>query len=173
MFELSFGEILLVTTVALIVLGPERLPAVARFLGRMVAKVQHLVNNVKAEITAEVGLNEFKQVRDELQSSAEDFRQDLNREAEQLRQTEREIRQEVDALPYWERLPAQRTPADFGITGEADAAFEGAWVAQQQRRHDGASSLAQQSRSRRKARAYSHINRPAVRLGARRQRKSN
>lgn len=171
MFELSFGEILLFTTVALIVLGPEKLPALARFLGRMTAKVQNLVNNVKAEISAEIAVDELKMVRDQFEASAQSIRDDLHQQAKQLH----EVKQEVDNIPYWDKLPPQRTPADFGIAmDDDDMQAERDWVARAQTHIEQPISLAQKSRRRRKdVRPYQHINRHNQRIGARRQHKLN
>ena len=169
MFELSFGEILLFTTVALIVLGPERLPALARFLGRTFDKVQHFVSNVKAEIGAEIALDDFRQMKQELEESAQSLRQDLHDQAEQLRQ----VKQEVGDIPYWDKLPPLRTPADFGLTDDADMHAERHWVATEQARGEEPSThIAQKSRQRRKhIRPYQQISRHSAHIGARRQSK--
>lgn len=174
MFELSFGEILLFTIVALIVLGPERLPALARFLGRWMAKIQNLVNNVKAEISAEIAVDDLKQMRDEFQASAQTIRDDLREQAAQLQQ----VKQDVDEIPYWDKLPPQKRPEDFGIRSEdAEMAEERAWLMAQQQASDfdaRGRSLSQLSRQRRKSiRPYQHINRQAQRIGARRQMKQS
>ena len=174
MFELSFGEILLFTIVALIVLGPERLPALARFLGRWMAKIQNLVSNVKAEISAEIAVDDLKQMRDEFQASAQTIRDDLRDQAAQLQQ----VKQEVGDIPYWDRLPPQKRPEDFGIISEySDMAEERAWLLAQQQAGEHAThgrSLSQLSRRRRKdIRPYQHINRQAQRIGARRQMKQS
>ena len=174
MFELSFGEILLFTIVALIVLGPERLPALARFLGRWMAKIQNLVNNVKAEISAEIAVDDLKQMRDEFQASAQTIRDDLREQAAQLQQ----VKQDVDEIPYWDKLPPQKRPEDFGIYNEdAEMAEERAWLMAQQQASEQETrgrSLSQLSRQRRKnIRPYLHINRQAQRIGARRQMKQS
>ena len=174
MFELSFGEILLFTIVALIVLGPERLPALARFLGRWMAKIQNLVSNVKAEISAEIAVDDLKQMRDEFQASAQTIRDDLRDQAAQLQQ----VKQEVGDIPYWDRLPPQKRPEDFGIISEdSDMAEERAWLLAQQQASDQEArvrSLSQLSRRRRKdIRPYQHITRQAQRIGARRQMKQS
>ena len=174
MFELSFGEILLFTIVALIVLGPERLPALARFLGRWMAKIQNLVNNVKAEISAEIAVDDLKQMRDEFQASAQTIRDDLREQAAQLQQ----VKQDVDEIPYWDKLPPQKRPEDFGIHREdAEMAEERAWLMAQQQDSDfdaRGRSLSQLSRQHRKnIRPYLHINRQAQRIGARRQMKQS
>ena len=174
MFELSFGEILLFTIVALIVLGPERLPALARFLGRWMAKIQNLVSNVKAEISAEIAVDDLKQMRDEVQASAQTIRDDLRDQAAQLQQ----VKQEVGDIPYWDRLPPQKRPEDFGIISEdSDMAEERVWLLAQQQAGEHETrgrSLSQLSRRRRKdIRPYQHINRQAQRIGARRQMKQS
>ena len=174
MFELSFGEILLFTIVALIVLGPERLPALARFLGRWMAKIQNLVNNVKAEISAEIAVDDLKQMRDEFQASAQTIRDDLRDQAAQLQQ----VKQDVDEIPYWDKLPPQKRPEDFGIHNEdVEMAEERAWLMAQQQasEHEARGrSLSQLSRQCRKnIRPYLHINRQAQRIGARRQMKQS
>ena len=56
MFEISFGEILLIGVVALVVLGPERLPTVARTLGALVGRAQRFVATVKADIQQQANL---------------------------------------------------------------------------------------------------------------------
>ena len=168
MFELSFGEILLFTTVALIVLGPERLPALARFLGRWMAKIQNLVNNVKAEISAEIAVGDLKKMRDDIHNTALDVRAGLNDQAQQFRQ----IKQDVGDIPYWDTLSPQKTLADFDHDADMDA--ECAWIAEQQETAlpSPNAALSQQSRRRRRdIRPYQHINRQAQRIGARRQHK--
>lgn len=157
MFELSFGEILLFTTVALIVLGPERLPVLARFLGRTLARIQNMVNNAKAELGADMGLQDFQQMKADLQASAQSLKDDLQQQAQQ-------IQQDIQpSLPSWHHSHWQNEVDD-------DMLSERAWTAQQQNMPK--STVAQQSRQRRKnIRPYQHINPRAKRIGARRQHK--
>lgn len=86
MFELSFAEILIFSVVALIVLGPEKLPVLARFAGRTLAKIQNMVHNVKAELGAEMGLQELEQMKSQLQWSAQNLKHDLQQQADALKQ---------------------------------------------------------------------------------------
>ncbi|HJT50377.1 MAG TPA: Sec-independent protein translocase protein TatB, partial [Nitrosospira sp.] len=60
MFEISFTEILVIATVALVVIGPERLPKVARTLGHLFGRAQRYVNDVKSDIQREMELEELK-----------------------------------------------------------------------------------------------------------------
>ena len=60
MFDISFSEILVIATVALIILGPERLPKVARTLGHLFGRGQRYVNQVNNDIQREMELEELK-----------------------------------------------------------------------------------------------------------------
>ena len=65
MFDFSFGELALIGTVALVVLGPERLPKVARTVGEWVGKAQRYVSQVKSDINREIELAELKKLQEE------------------------------------------------------------------------------------------------------------
>src|SRR5215510_11285056 len=56
MFDIGFSELLVIAVVALIVIGPERLPKVARTLGHLFGRMQRYVNDVKADIAREMEL---------------------------------------------------------------------------------------------------------------------
>ncbi len=70
MFDFSFGELAVIGTVALIVLGPERLPRVARTVGEWAGKAQRYVAQVKADINREVELAELKKLQEEARDVA-------------------------------------------------------------------------------------------------------
>ena len=91
MFGLGFGEILLIAAVALVVLGPERLPKVARSAGLWVGRIQNFINNVKTELSQQAGVAEFRQARDSIEAAARSFEHDINANVHS-------IRGEVDAL---------------------------------------------------------------------------
>ena len=65
MFSFSFGEILVIATVGLIVIGPERLPETARFLGHLFGRVRRQVNDVRADIRREMQLEDMKHIHRE------------------------------------------------------------------------------------------------------------
>ena len=83
MFDVGFWEIAIVAVVALVVVGPERLPPLARTVGLWVGKARRMVADVKADIDREVRESEFSEVknlgaqiteaRHKVQSSSEDF----------------------------------------------------------------------------------------------------
>jgi sec-independent protein translocase protein TatB len=92
MFDFSIGEIAVIGVVALVVLGPERLPKVARTLGEWIGKAQRYVNEVKSDINREMELAELKKLQEEarsaaqsIQSSVQGLQADLNRAAAELK----------------------------------------------------------------------------------------
>lgn len=76
MFEISFGEVLIISLVALVVLGPERLPAVVRTFGVLLNRMQRFAASVKADMAREAGMQRWQQWRDELHTLADDLSQE-------------------------------------------------------------------------------------------------
>ena len=70
MFNFSFGEIFVITLVGLIVIGPERLPETARFLGHLIGRVRRQVNSVRADIHREMQLEDMKNIHREFSDAA-------------------------------------------------------------------------------------------------------
>ena len=60
MFDIGFTELLLVGLVALVVLGPERLPGAVRTAGLWVGRLKRSFNNIKAEVEREIGADEIR-----------------------------------------------------------------------------------------------------------------
>lgn len=88
MFDVGFSEIMVVAVVALIVIGPERLPKVARALGHLFGRAQRYVNEVKTDIQREMELDELKKlqtsVQDTVNSIENTVRQGVQETQEQL-----------------------------------------------------------------------------------------
>ena len=72
MFEIGFSEIALIAVVALLVLGPERLPGVARTVGALVRRARASWQNVKGEIERELAAEDMKKSLDEARRAAAD-----------------------------------------------------------------------------------------------------
>jgi len=62
MFDVGFSELIMVGLVSLLVIGPERLPKVARVVGFWIGKMQQMIANVKVEITEELHAEEIRQL---------------------------------------------------------------------------------------------------------------
>jgi len=71
MFDFSFGELAMIGAVALVVLGPERLPRVARTAGEWIGKAQRYVSQVKSDINREMELAELKKLQEEARNAAQ------------------------------------------------------------------------------------------------------
>ena len=71
MFDVGFSELMLIAVVALVVIGPERLPAVARTLGHLFGRLQRYVNDVKADISREIELDELKNFKNQFEEAAQ------------------------------------------------------------------------------------------------------
>ena len=70
MFDIGFSELMVIGLVALIVIGPERLPRVARTLGILAGRLQRYVADVKADINREVELDELRKMKDSVTQAA-------------------------------------------------------------------------------------------------------
>ncbi len=73
MFEIGFWELVLIMVIALIVLGPERLPEVARTVGRWVGKARGMARSVKAEIDRELAAEELQRVLSKQAANVDPF----------------------------------------------------------------------------------------------------
>jgi sec-independent protein translocase protein TatB len=80
MFDLGFTEMLLIAAVALLVLGPERLPKAARALGEWVGRMQRYVNDVKSDINREIELSELRKFHDDVKGAASSFENTIRSE---------------------------------------------------------------------------------------------
>ncbi len=91
MFDFSLSELMVVMVVALIVIGPERLPKVARTLGHLYGRAQRYINGVKADIERDMAVEEFRQLQQKVQAEASALEQSMQ-------QTNQTVQQEVQAL---------------------------------------------------------------------------
>ncbi|KPK07685.1 MAG: hypothetical protein AMJ64_06035 [Betaproteobacteria bacterium SG8_39] len=92
MFDIGFTELMVIGVVALIVVGPERLPRVARTAGALLGRLQRYVADVKADINREVELEELRKMKDTVQQAASEFESSMN---EDLRKAETDLNRSV------------------------------------------------------------------------------
>lgn len=78
MFDFSFTELLLMLVVALVVIGPERLPRVARTMGYWVGRARAVFNSVKKDVEREARLDEIKDAERDFRRAEREFRRDLD-----------------------------------------------------------------------------------------------
>jgi sec-independent protein translocase protein TatB len=80
MIDFGFDKIALIGAVALIVIGPEKLPRVARTVGHLLGKAQRYVADVKAEVNRSIELDELKKMKSEFEGAARDVGQTVQSE---------------------------------------------------------------------------------------------
>jgi len=78
MFDIGFSELVVIAIVALIVIGPERLPKVARTMGHLFGRMQRYVNDVKADISREMELDELKKMQASMEDAARSMRDSVD-----------------------------------------------------------------------------------------------
>ncbi|MCY7387369.1 MAG: Sec-independent protein translocase protein TatB [Burkholderiales bacterium] len=96
MFDMSFSEIAVIGVVALVVLGPERLPKVARSAGHLFGRLQRYVATVKADINREMDTSELAKIKQEVQDAAKSFEQSVQQQASIVERETAAISQSVD-----------------------------------------------------------------------------
>ena len=91
MFGIDFSELMVIMVIALIVLGPERLPKVARTLGMLWGQAQRYINGVKADIARDMAIEELRQMQQRVQQEASSLEQSVNQAAQNVGQQVREL----------------------------------------------------------------------------------
>lgn len=119
MFDIGFSELLLIAIVALVVLGPERLPKAARFAGLWVRRARSQWDSVKQELERELEAEELKRNLHSVQASLRDAQSQLREghdhvqaQGQALREDlarDVDIRTSVDSAPS---VPVEPSPAD-------------------------------------------------------------
>jgi sec-independent protein translocase protein TatB len=116
MFDIGFSELLVIGIVALVVIGPERLPKVARTLGVLFGRLQRYVTQVKSDISREMEMAELGKVKTEFENAARSFKTDIESNASEverdMREAQTSIERELDAArPATPVLEPDFTPA--------------------------------------------------------------
>jgi sec-independent protein translocase protein TatB len=88
MIDFGLTKMMLIGVVALVVIGPEKLPKVARMAGSLFGRAQRYINDVKAEVSREMELDELRKIHDDAKKAASEVEQSI---ASQMSQTESEL----------------------------------------------------------------------------------
>jgi len=132
MFDIGFSELMVIAIVALVVIGPERLPKVARTAGLLFGRLQRYVNDVKADVSRELQLDELKKMQADMQESARSFERSISSEMQTVEQTVDETVQSAqtyvqDLAPTADALALSETPAVTAVVpGDAAGPAESA-----------------------------------------------
>jgi len=95
-FDLGLSKLAVIGVVALVVIGPERLPRVARTVGTLLGRAQRYLADIKAEVNREMQLDELKSMRDHVRDAASSFETAVH---DNLRQTSAELGNAFDSSP--------------------------------------------------------------------------
>ncbi|KOQ79435.1 preprotein translocase subunit TatB [Stenotrophomonas maltophilia] len=107
MFDIGFSELLVIAVVALVVLGPERLPKAARFAGLWVRRARNQWDSVKQELERELQAEEIKRQMQDVRQSMQDTENQLRASGEALRREAQQAQRQGDELVQEVRAPAQ------------------------------------------------------------------
>jgi sec-independent protein translocase protein TatB len=111
MFDIGFSELLVIAVVALIVIGPERLPKVARTAGLLFGRLQRYVNDVKADIQREMELDELKKLRSQFEEAARSVEQSVTEVDRELRTASDELNRSIAGEAQAPASPQAESPA--------------------------------------------------------------
>lgn len=95
MFEIAFSEIMIIMVVALVVIGPERLPQVARTLGKLWNRMQRYVNQVKQDVNSSIALEELREAERKVKAEASSLERSLQSTGSDISQGLRQIENEL------------------------------------------------------------------------------
>ncbi|WBY03499.1 Sec-independent protein translocase protein TatB [Ramlibacter tataouinensis] len=110
MIDLGLSKMALIGVVALIVIGPEKLPRVARTVGTLLGKAQRYVNDVKAEVNRSMELDELRKMKDSVETAARDVENSVRSGAADFEKEWSQAVGEPSALEEPPSFPEYRHP---------------------------------------------------------------
>jgi sec-independent protein translocase protein TatB len=114
MIDLGLAKLALIGAVALIVIGPEKLPKVARMAGSLLGRAQRYLNDVKNEVSREMELDELRKMQQEVEDAASEIKSSVNKEMAQVEQNVNSIWQDPNS-----QLQPQPLPEEANIARKA------------------------------------------------------
>lgn len=99
MFDIGLWEMLIIGVVGLVVIGPERLPAVARTLGSWAGKMRGFVASTRADLEKEINSTELRQILDDRQGEINELRDMLNDTRASIETTDQYVMKAIDDEP--------------------------------------------------------------------------
>jgi sec-independent protein translocase protein TatB len=126
MFDVGISEIMVIAVVALIVLGPEKLPKTARTLGHLFGRLQRYVGEVKADINRELALEDLKKLQAEVNTAAADFQTSMSATAKEVEANVRDVEASLNAAANASAPSAGSEAAQAAERGAAPGPERGA-----------------------------------------------
>jgi sec-independent protein translocase protein TatB len=111
MLGIDFSELAVILVVALIVIGPERLPKVARACGHLLGRAQRFIKGVKADISRDMAVEEIRQFRQDMQQAANSAEQAMMHATQTIDQQALQLNGFVSQPDKTITQPVQEQPA--------------------------------------------------------------
>lgn len=115
MFGIDFSEMMVIMLVALVVIGPERMPKVARTMGNLWARAQRFANTVKSDISRDIAIEDYRKLQQDIQEQASSLQQTLQEGAQgvtqEVHKLNEEVQQSASTADTKDNLPARSVPA--------------------------------------------------------------
>ncbi len=121
MFDVGISELMVIAVVALVVIGPERLPKVARTAGLLLGRLQRYVSDVKADINRELQLDELKKLQQQVTDQVTSLTASVTHE---MREVESSVNRAIEPLATTgaaASTPALDAPAGYAQAKQASA----------------------------------------------------
>ena len=134
MFDIGFSEIVVIAVVALVVIGPEKLPRTARTAGVLLGRLQRYVNDVKSDINREIELDELRKMQQQMKSAVQDIETSVTNVTQEVQSGLRSVESELNSTatvagePTAAAAQAPALPLAGPVAAESPAASNGAEV---------------------------------------------
>lgn len=120
MFDLGISKLVMIGVVALLVIGPERLPKVARTVGTLLGKAQRYVNDVKREVNQAMEVDELRKAKSSIEGAARDLQQTVRNHASDFQSGVSQVSSEFNAMDGFDAV-GDSSPDTHPLEGLQDA----------------------------------------------------
>ena len=125
MLDFSISELAVIAVVALVVIGPERLPKVARTVGTLLGRAQRYVNDVKAEVNREMELEELRKLQTQMQDAARGIKEDVSSAGTEMQSAVNDLEKQLNDGAASVQAAAESVPQFDEQAGLKAPALEG------------------------------------------------
>ena len=124
MFDFGFSELLMIAVVALVVIGPERLPGVARSVGRFAGRLQRYVHDIKRDFNREVEFEEIKRLQHEMETTVQSMQESMRMVETTLQQETRKQQADLAEALAIDKSSVTDTNSKNSVVASADAVIQ-------------------------------------------------
>ena len=111
MIDIGLSKLAVIGVVALVVIGPERLPKVARMAGTLFGRAQRYINDIKTEVTREIELEELRKMQGDMQQAANEMENSIAGGLSDVQSDVNQAWRDDDGSPSWRSTPSPESVA--------------------------------------------------------------